>query len=176
MAVLLITHDLNLVRRFADRVAVMENGHIVEQGTVADVFARPQHAYTRKLIDSKPVRDVVEAGVAATHSPPVMQASHLRVAYPVAVPGLRGWFKSGEFVAVQGRQFQHSARPDAGRRGRVGFRQVHPGAGRLGLLPVFRAIAGGRAVLEPAGRWRQGHCARWCRWCFRTRFPRCRRA
>ncbi|MDO8719728.1 MAG: ABC transporter ATP-binding protein, partial [Polaromonas sp.] len=50
MAVLMITHDLNLVRRFADRVAVMENGHIVEQGPVADVFANPQHAYTRKLI------------------------------------------------------------------------------------------------------------------------------
>jgi microcin C transport system ATP-binding protein len=43
MAVLLITHDLNLVRRFADRVAVMENGHLVEQGPVATVFAEPQH-------------------------------------------------------------------------------------------------------------------------------------
>ena len=39
MAVLLITHDLNLVRKFADRVAVMENGHLVEQGPVATVFA-----------------------------------------------------------------------------------------------------------------------------------------
>ncbi|CDS49184.1 Oligopeptide transport system permease protein OppB (TC 3.A.1.5.1) [Polaromonas sp. CG9_12] len=101
MAVLLITHDLNLVRRFADRVAVMENGHIVEQGKVADVFARPQHAYTRKLIDSKPVRDVDEARPQAVQRLPVMRASQLRVSYPVAVPGIRGWFKSGEFVAVK---------------------------------------------------------------------------
>ncbi len=81
MAVLMITHDLNLVRRFADRVAVMENGHIVEHGVVAPVFADPQHAYTQKLIDSRPVRDVAEklpdaAGV------PVMQASALRVGLP----------------------------------------------------------------------------------------------
>jgi microcin C transport system ATP-binding protein len=60
MAVLLITHDLNMVRKFADRIAVMENGHIVEHGVVAEVFANPQHAYTQKLLASKPVRDVVE--------------------------------------------------------------------------------------------------------------------
>ncbi|MDP3322144.1 MAG: ABC transporter ATP-binding protein, partial [Hydrogenophaga sp.] len=50
MAVLLITHDLNLVRRFADLVAVMEQGVLVEQGPVAEVFGNPQHAYTRRLI------------------------------------------------------------------------------------------------------------------------------
>ena len=54
MAVLLITHDLNLVRRFADRVAVMEQGVLVEQGRVADVFGAPQHDYTRRLIASQP--------------------------------------------------------------------------------------------------------------------------
>ena len=54
MAVLLITHDLNLVRRFADRVAVMQAGQIVETGAVGEVFARPQHAYTRQLLDSRP--------------------------------------------------------------------------------------------------------------------------
>ncbi|MEO7400741.1 MAG: ATP-binding cassette domain-containing protein, partial [Polaromonas sp.] len=86
MAVVLITHDLNLVRRFADRVAVMENGHIVEQGTVTEVFARPQHPYTRKLIDSRPIRDVVTDAAPAVAPLPLMQASHLRVAYPVAVP------------------------------------------------------------------------------------------
>ncbi|MBE0475422.1 ATP-binding cassette domain-containing protein, partial [Rhodoferax sp.] len=58
MAVLLITHDLNLVRRFAERVIVMENGWIVEQGPTAEVFAQPKHAYTQRLIASKPVRDV----------------------------------------------------------------------------------------------------------------------
>lgn len=57
MAVLLITHDLNLVRRFADRIAVMEGGHVVEQGAVATVFEAPQHAYTRKLMAAVPVAD-----------------------------------------------------------------------------------------------------------------------
>ena len=56
MALLLITHDLNLVRRFADRAAVMEQGLLVEQGAVHDVFASPQHAYTRRLIASVPRR------------------------------------------------------------------------------------------------------------------------
>ena len=112
MAVLLITHDLNLVRRFADRVAVMENGHIVEQGAVAEVFGRPLHAYTRKLIDSRPARDVVEVagvagvvGAAGAGPKPLMQANALRVAYPVPIPGFRGWFHRGEFVAVKGATF-----------------------------------------------------------------------
>ncbi len=56
MAVLLISHDLNLVRRFAERVSVMRNGSIVEQGAVTAVFGTPQHAYTRQLIDAQPRR------------------------------------------------------------------------------------------------------------------------
>ena len=47
MALLLITHDLHIVRKVADRVAVMTEGHIVEQGPVAEIFDRPQHPYTR---------------------------------------------------------------------------------------------------------------------------------
>ena len=105
MAVLLITHDLNLVRRFADRVAVMENGCIVEQGRVADVFSQPQHPYTRKLIDSKPVRNVVQTSVSDAALPPAMQAMDLRVAYPTTISGFKGWFKKGEFVAVKSASF-----------------------------------------------------------------------
>jgi len=57
MALLLITHDLNLVRRFADSVAVMEKGVMVEQGPTKDVIVRPQHPYTRKLMAAVPVAD-----------------------------------------------------------------------------------------------------------------------
>ncbi|MDO4638149.1 MAG: dipeptide ABC transporter ATP-binding protein [Lautropia sp.] len=58
MAVLLITHDLPLVRAFAQRVVVMRQGCVVEQGTVADVFNNPQHDYTRALLASHPQRMV----------------------------------------------------------------------------------------------------------------------
>ncbi|MCJ7800661.1 MAG: dipeptide ABC transporter ATP-binding protein [Polaromonas sp.] len=134
MAVLMITHDLNLVRRFADRVAVMENGHIVEQGPVADVFANPQHAYTRKLIDSKPTRDVAEFAATAGASPP-MQASHVRVTYPVAMAGLRGWFKQGEFVAVQDASFTIAPGRTLGVIGESGSGKSTLALAALGLLP-----------------------------------------
>ncbi|NKC32681.1 ABC transporter ATP-binding protein [Falsiroseomonas selenitidurans] len=54
MAVLLITHDLAIVRRHADRVVVMRHGQAVEAGTVADVFANPQHDYTKMLLATEP--------------------------------------------------------------------------------------------------------------------------
>jgi len=101
MAVLLITHDLNLVHRFADRVAVMEQGVLVEQGPVADIFQAPQHAYTRRLIASQPKRNVVE-GAPDAAAKPLLRAQHLRVGYPTPLPGVRGWFKKGEFIAVHG--------------------------------------------------------------------------
>ncbi|MEO8543541.1 MAG: dipeptide ABC transporter ATP-binding protein [Betaproteobacteria bacterium] len=107
MAVLLITHDLNLVRKFADRVAVMENGHLVEHGAVETVFAQPQHGYTRKLLDSRPRRDVIEVDPAGAATPgvPILQAEDLQVSYPVPIPGIPGWFRKGAFVAVKGARF-----------------------------------------------------------------------
>jgi microcin C transport system ATP-binding protein len=132
MAVLLITHDLNLVRRFADRVAVMENGNLVEQGTVARVFEQPQHAYTIKLMNSRPERDVQDprAGEA-----PVMQAQQLRVAYPVPIAGFRGWFRKGEFVAVQGAQFQVPPGGTLGIVGESGSGKSTMALAALGLIP-----------------------------------------
>ena len=119
MAVLLITHDLQLVRTFADRVAVMERGHLVEQGAVAEVFARPQHAYTRLLLNSRPQRDplaeplrsaaVAATAMAAPVAAPVLQAQDLGVAYPVPLPGIRGWFKRGQSVALRHANFELQA-------------------------------------------------------------------
>ena len=134
MAVLMITHDLNLVRRFADRVVVMENGRIVEQGPVATVFARPEHPYTRKLIDSTPTRDLLEVPPDATRAP-VMQARALRVSYPVSVPGFKGWFKSGEFVAVQGASFDIPAGQTLGVIGESGSGKSSLALAALGLHP-----------------------------------------
>src|SRR5580700_10769978 len=54
LALLLITHDLRIVRRYADRVCVMKDGAIVEAGRAADVFAAPAHPYTRMLLDAVP--------------------------------------------------------------------------------------------------------------------------
>jgi microcin C transport system ATP-binding protein len=134
MAVLMITHDLNLVRRFADRIAVMENGVIVEQGAVQAVFASPQHAYTRKLMDSKPTRDVQEASV-NTDLPAVMQAKDLRVSYPVSLPGFKGWFKTGKFVAVQGASFNIPAGQTLGVIGESGSGKSSLALAALGLHP-----------------------------------------
>ena len=54
MSMLFITHDLGIVRKIADRVCVMTKGKIVESGPTADIFANPQHAYTRHLLSAEP--------------------------------------------------------------------------------------------------------------------------
>lgn len=54
MAVLLITHDLSIVRRYADHVVVMEKGELIEEAPTAQLFEAPRHAYTQRLLDAEP--------------------------------------------------------------------------------------------------------------------------
>ena len=131
MAVLLITHDLNLVRQFADRVAVMENGYLVEQGEVAEVFARPAHPYTRRLLASKPVRHVAPLQDGA---PTALRTRSLRVTYPVPRPGIRGWFSSGAFVAVDSATLEVAAGQTLGVVGVSGSGKSTLALAALGLL------------------------------------------
>ena len=133
MAVLLITHDLNLVRRFADRVAVMEQGVMVEIGPVASVMRAPQHAYTRKLINSTPVRAVIDTPV-AENAAQVVAAQALRVGYATPLPGLRGWFRKGEFVALHGANFALPAGRTLGVIGESGSGKSTLAQAVLGLL------------------------------------------
>jgi microcin C transport system ATP-binding protein len=132
MAVLLITHDLNMVRKFADRIAVMENGHIVEQGSVLDVFANPQHSYTQKLLGSKPVRDVATP-LPVSSAKLVLAAEGLKVGYPIPLGGFKGWFKKGEFVAVKNAKFSLSAGQTLGVIGESGSGKSTLALAMLGL-------------------------------------------
>jgi microcin C transport system ATP-binding protein len=133
MAVLLITHDLNMVRKFADRIAVMENGHLVEQGAVEAVFAAPQHAYTQRLLAAKPVRDVLPF---QSDAPAMMAADDLRVIYPVPLGGFKGWFKKGEFVAVHKAALMLRQGQTLGIIGESGSGKSTLAMALLGLLPI----------------------------------------
>ncbi len=80
MAILFITHDLNLVRRFADTVCVMQKGRIVESGDVAKVFETPSHPYTKALLTAEPKGDPI---VEDQNAPVVVSADNLRVWFPI---------------------------------------------------------------------------------------------
>ncbi len=144
MAVLLITHDLNLVRRFADRVAVMEQGHLVEQGPVGDMLAWPQHPYTQRLVASRPSRAVDETPLPAG-TPPLLKGQDLSVAYPARLPGLRGWFRKGEFVAVTGASFRVMPGRTLGLVGESGSGKSTLALAALGLQPYRGELQLGEA-------------------------------
>ena len=80
MALLLITHDLGVVRKMADRVCVMNQGEIVEQANVADIFVRPQHPYTQKLLAAEPKGNPLTP---PENAPEVMAADSLKVYFPI---------------------------------------------------------------------------------------------
>ncbi|MCA3624062.1 MAG: ABC transporter ATP-binding protein [Methylobacterium sp.] len=97
MAMLFITHDLGIVRRLAHRVAVMKKGEIVEQGKVADVFANPQHAYTKALLAAEPKG---EPPVPHPDAPVVAEVTDVKVHFPIRT----GFFRkiTGHVKAVDG--------------------------------------------------------------------------
>ncbi|TAL16489.1 ABC transporter ATP-binding protein [bacterium] len=104
MAVLIITHDLGIVERFADRVAVMTGGEIVEEGKTANVFASPRHPYTQKLLSS-------ELGFNPDEPPPdsdiVISGEKVKVWFPIKKGFFRkvaGYVKAVEEVDVEVRR------------------------------------------------------------------------
>ncbi|WP_337998189.1 ABC transporter ATP-binding protein [Oleispirillum naphthae] len=100
MAVLFITHDLGIVRRLADRVCVMHQGRIVEAAATADLFAAPQHAYTRRLLAARPAPRPPREGEAAT----VMTADDMKVWFPLKgglLRRTRGYVKAVDGVSVE---------------------------------------------------------------------------
>ncbi|WP_433564087.1 dipeptide ABC transporter ATP-binding protein [Nocardia sp. CA-151230] len=131
-AVLLITHDLAVAAERADRIAVMQNGLIVETGTAAEVLGNPQHEYTKRLIAAAPTLDRDQhPRPAREHATPLVSATGLRKSFRVtrdftvtAVDDVSLEINRGETLAVVGesgsgksttaRIIARLAAPDAG--------------------------------------------------------------
>ena len=104
MAMLFITHDLSVVRKMASRVHVMHAGSVVESGSVNEIFERPQHPYTQRLLAAEPKGGAVAA---PPDAPPVMTAQDIKVWFPVKAGVLRrtvGHVKAVNGISVKVRQ------------------------------------------------------------------------
>ena len=129
MALLFITHDLNLVRRFTHRVGVMERGRLVEQGPTTEVFAQPQHAYTRKLLASRPQRVVQPV---PDDAPVLLAAQDLGVNFSLSA----GLFRRRNFQAVQQATLALRRGETLGIVGESGSGKTTLGMALLALQPV----------------------------------------
>jgi microcin C transport system ATP-binding protein len=137
MALLFITHDLNLVRRFAHRVGVMERGRLVESGPTGQVFAAPAHPYTRKLLASRPARLVQPVDAAA---PILVEGTGLRVSFGVPL----GWFRRRRFDAVREATLSLRRGETLGIVGESGSGKTTLGMALLALQP----LAAGDVLLD----------------------------
>ncbi|RWN96143.1 ABC transporter ATP-binding protein [Mesorhizobium sp.] len=112
MSMLFITHDLGIVRKIADRVCVMTKGKIVETGPTKEIFASPQHSYTRHLLAAEPKGKPPAANAAAR---PVMTGQDIKVWFPIkkgffrrtvdnvkAVDGIDVTVRAGQTLGVVG--------------------------------------------------------------------------
>lgn len=112
MAILFITHDLSIVDKFADRVAVMQNGTIVEEGMTSKIFSIPEHKYTRALLDAEP-SDV--SPILDESRPILAEFSNLKVYFPIqkgffrktvayvkAVDGVSAAVRQGQTLGIVG--------------------------------------------------------------------------
>ena len=129
MALLFITHDLNLVRRFTHRVGVMERGKLVELGSTAGVFGDPRHPYTKKLLASRP-RRVVQ--LLAADAPILLSADDVSVDFSIA----QGWFGKRTFKALRRATLQLRRGETLGIVGESGSGKTTLGMALLALQPV----------------------------------------
>ncbi|GIX08772.1 ABC transporter ATP-binding protein [Elioraea sp.] len=133
MAMLLISHDLAIVRRYADRVCVMNRGRIVEQGPVRQVFEDPQHDYTRMLLAAQPRGAPAPV---APDAPEVMAGEDVKVHFPIRRGFLRrtvGWIRACDGVSVRVREGE-----TVGLVGESGSGKSTMGLALLRLVPEAR--------------------------------------
>jgi microcin C transport system ATP-binding protein len=135
MAMLFITHDLGIVRRIADDVAVMQKGKIVETNSVTEIFTAPRHPYTKALIAAEPKGAPPAVDFAAK---PVLEAKDVRVWFPIK----RGIFRKtvGFIKAVDGVSMSVREGETVGVVGESGSGKTTLGLGLLRLIRSEGAI------------------------------------
>ena len=142
MSMLFITHDLGIVRKIADRVCVMTKGKIVETGPTKEIFANPQHDYTKKLLAAEPKG---KPPVADASAPTVMTGEDIKVWFPIKAGFLRRTV--GHIKAVDGIDVDVRAGQTLGRR-----RRSRDRARRRSALRCARMISSTRATSASIGR------------------------
>ena len=155
-SILLITHDMGVVAEMADRVAIMQNGRIVEQGDVLDIFERPGEAYTRALLAAVPRLGALagtdrpplvstSAPVTRTDGEPILAVSGLSVTYGAK----SGWFapKQKPTPVVEDVSFAIRPGETLGLVGESGSGKSTTGKAVLGLVPFSGSVTlGGREI------------------------------
>ena len=136
MAMLFITHDLNIVRQLADDVAVMQRGAIVEAGPVSRIFTEPRHAYTKALLAAEPKGEALPRDVTAE---PILQAEDVKVHFPIHAGLLRQ--QVGAVKAVDGVDFVLRAGQTLGVVGESGSGKTTLGLAVLRLISSEGRIA-----------------------------------
>lgn len=131
MAILFITHDLGVISKVADNVTVMRGGEVVEAGTCERVLFKPQHDYTKRLLDALPHLD--ELPEAPAHTPePIVQVKDLEITYPIAGKGR----KQDSFTAVKNISLDLPRGQIIGLVGESGSGKTSLGKAILGAAPV----------------------------------------
>ena len=139
MGILLITHDLNLVKHFAQRVAVLNQGNLMESGPTKQVFEHPTDPYTRALVNSEPVRELAPVMPLA---PVLLKTEGLSVAYPSSES--TSWFKKAPAHKVLKKvSFSLKQGQTIGVIGESGSGKTTLGMAVLGLLGDSAALVSG---------------------------------
>jgi len=148
MALLLITHDLGVVRKMADRVCVMTQGAIVEAGAAREIFDRPRHPYTRHLLEATPKGAPV---VPHDGTPALLEGKDVKVWFPIKA----GLFRrvTGFIKAVDGIDLQVRAGETLGVVGESGSGKTTLGLALLRLVESQGTIVYDGKRLDQIGGW-----------------------
>jgi peptide/nickel transport system ATP-binding protein len=170
LTMVLISHDLDVIRYLCARTAVIRGGEIVEEGPTAELLASPRHDYTRSLIAALPhlealgSRTAPRVGAAAPVEPPLLDVGDLEVSFrsgAAAVRGLSLSVRAGEVLAVVGesgsgksvtlRALLGLLPPTAVASGSIAIRGQRASAGDIGALAAIRGRIAGMVFQDPMG-------------------------